>query len=122
MDKLPVNALYHYEDLLPWSVSPGLPVNYGFSQQFLKALHVWQEKVRERVAFKMKGVVSTVAAENHWQLEIHQKKVIHSPTQFQYTPKQSVDKLTILSIVFCQKHNNRTESDYSIKLHLFLAH
>lgn len=40
MDKLPVNALHHYEDFLPGSVSPGLPVNNGLSQKFLKALHV----------------------------------------------------------------------------------
>lgn len=40
LDRLPVNALHHYKDLLPRSVRPGLPVNYGFAQQFLKALHI----------------------------------------------------------------------------------
>lgn len=38
--ELPVNALDHYEDLLPGSVSPGLAVNDGFPQELLEALHV----------------------------------------------------------------------------------
>lgn len=35
MHKIPVNALDHDEDFLPRSVSPGLPVNNRFSQEFL---------------------------------------------------------------------------------------
>lgn len=42
MGKVPVNALYNNENLLPWSSGPGLPVNYGLPQQFLQALHIWK--------------------------------------------------------------------------------
>lgn len=45
--KIPVNALDHDEDFLPRSVSPGLPVNNRFSQQFLQVLHVWEQRLAD---------------------------------------------------------------------------